>query len=152
MRRLVTMLCVLSSAGLMSGCQAIRDGSEVAAKAKAYLEQTEVKIAEMKQWTEAKIAAAEADRARFEAITGAYDRNGDGTVTKDEALALVKDTAKGAILDGDKRSLLLDGEFWASIGVALAGGWVGLKGAKKGVGALHNAGRRALGEGDRTVG
>ena len=141
-RVMILAVSVLS----IGGCSTVSKIDEVATKAREYLAQTEAKVAEVKAWTEERVAAAEADRARFEAVTGAWDTDGDGRVTRDEAMALVKDTAKGAIVDGEKRSMLFDTEFWSAIGVALAGGWVGLKGAKKGVGALHTAGRKALGE------
>lgn len=142
------VLCVV----FCGGCSTLSKVDDIATRTQAYLSDVDAKVRGIQEWTESRIATAEADRARFEStLTGPWDADGDGRVSAGEINSMLKDVAVGSITSPEKRSLWTDGEFWTAVGVALAGGWLGLRGAKRGVGALHNAGRSALGETERVV-
>ena len=134
-------LWLLLIATLMTSCSTISKGKDVVAKAHEAVKMLESKAAESKAAFDAYMLKVDADRARFEQITGPWDQNGDGTVDSSEIASVLSSTAKGAVTDPSKRSLILDhwGELLASMGTVLAAGWLGLKGKKKAGDAIANA-------------
>jgi hypothetical protein len=150
MRQTLLLTFVVS---LTTSCATLQKGRDVIADAHAAVQVLKDKAAEGKAAYDAYMAKVDADRARFEMVTGPWDINGDGKVDLDEIKSLMVSTAKGAITDPAKRNILVDHwqELLAGLGTAWAAGWLGIKGAKKGVGVLLNADRAARGESDRVA-
>jgi len=138
MRVTLFLTCVLL---WMTSCSTLDKGKQVVADAHKALERLKEKAAEGQAKFDEYMLKVDADRARFEQITGPWDQNGDGTVDSSEIASVLSSTAKGAVTDPSKRSLILDhwGELLASMGTVVAAGWLGLKGKKKAGDAIANA-------------
>ena len=97
------------------------------------VETLKAKAAEGKEAYDAYMVKVEADRTRFEQVTGPWDRDGDGEVSAGELTAVLKDTGIGALTDTSKRDFLKDNwlELAGTMGATLGLGWLGLKKAEK---------------------
>ena len=119
LRSLILMLLLIS----LCGCGTIQKADDVLAWTKDKFNQVDTKIEAVKAGQEARVA-------KLEAVTGAFDRDGDGSVSAGEAKAVVVDATKTP----EGRRLLLDPEFW----LGLSGAVAGLYGVKRGVATLYN--------------
>lgn len=117
---------LLLMAGLTSlfGCQTVQKMDDVLAWTKDKFEKVDQKIETVKAEQTARLA-------KFEPVVGAFDRDGDGSVSASEAKAVVVEAAKTP----EGRKMLLDPEFWVTITAAVAGlygaGKAGSAGIKK---------------------
>ncbi len=120
------IVCVVS---LTASCSSIDKGKQVISDAHEALQVLKDKAAEGKQAYDDYMAKVEAERARFEAVTGPWDRNRDGEVDVVEVIEVLKSTATRAATSGSDRDFLAD--HWAELlgvmGTTLASGWLGLK-------------------------
>jgi len=132
MARQMTLLLIFSVL-LTASCSTIDRGKQVVADAHAAVEKLKAVAAQGQEKFDAYMAKADSDRSRFEQITGPWDQNNDGKVEADEITSLITSTAKGAITDPAKRNLIVDHwqELLASMGTAVAAGWLGLKAKTK---------------------
>jgi hypothetical protein len=119
------MRCVILMLALiwLPSCQTVQKADDVLAWVKGKTEVLDTKIENLKANQEARVA-------KFEGIVGAWDRDGDGSVSVSEAKAVVADAAKTP----DGRRVLLDPEFWAGLSAAV----LGLYGAKRAVLKLYH--------------
>ena len=92
-------------------------------KTKKKLDYLNMKIDEVKEFSEEKLVELEVKADKTEADLAAVgiqlDTDGDGKVTKEEAIEAAKEVVKGSLTDKDKRSLLTDTDFWIGLGGAV---------------------------------
>ena len=107
--RWIALMLMLTS---LAGCSTVKRADDILAWTQEKITKLDGKIDEVS----ANLAET---RAESEALIGAWDADGDGVFTKEEAKRVIKDTAKGAILSPEKRKLLFDPELWGAIAASL---------------------------------
>lgn len=106
-----------------SGCAAVQKAEDVLGWTKDKLDKIDAKVESVKAEQAARVE-------KYEAIVGAFDRNGDGSVSLQESKEVLAEASKTP----DGRKLYFDPEFYATLALAAAG----LYGAKRGVQKLYN--------------
>ncbi len=144
MNRIALIVFMAVFLGLGSGCALV----DQLGQASEILEYVEIRAGEL----EAKLAEVKTEYGEkivdLEANVGALDVNGDGDVTVEEVVSIVKGLAVATPFDETKRKLLFDPWTWIVLlgsifGIKLAGGPT-TAARNKMLEMLHGAGRKAI--------
>lgn len=119
--RWIALMLMLTS---LAGCGTVRKADEILAWTQEKITRLDGKIDEVSS------NLAET-RAESEALVGAWDADGDGVFSKEEAKRVVKEMAKGALTDPEKRRLLFDPDLWGALAASVTTIGAGILAKKK---------------------